>query len=42
MGWWREYTEPNDPMDNPKCECERMMEQEKYFEELDDRARWSE
>lgn len=42
MGWWREHTEPDDPMDSPKYESERIAEQEKYFEDLDDKKRWSE
>ena len=35
-------TEPNDKFDNPKYETESIEERIKYWEELDDRARWAE
>ena len=42
MGYFKEYTEPNDPMDSPIYEAEREAEKQKYWQDLDNRRRWSE
>ena len=42
MGYFDDYNEPDDPMDNPKYEHEAYMENIAYFEKLDDMERWSE
>lgn len=42
MAWFHEHIEMDDPLDSPKYEVERKLELEKYWQELDDRERWSE
>lgn len=42
MGWFRDYNEPDDPLDNPKYESEYYKELEDYWQKLDDKERWSE
>ena len=40
MNWFNEYTEPNDPLDNPKYEIEYHQEFDEYQEKLDDIERF--
>ena len=41
-GWFNDYVEPYDKMDDPIHETEFQRELEQYWEAMDDRARWSE
>lgn len=39
MGGFYEYTEQNDPLDDPRYEAEYNQEIQDYWEELDDKQR---
>lgn len=38
----KEVGEPDDPLDHPKYEAIARMEDNRYWQELDDRQRWAE
>lgn len=40
--WFNDYVEPYDHGDDPRYEAEFHQELERYWEDLDDRERWSE
>lgn len=42
MGWFNEHAEMDDPMDSPRVESEFYKELENYWQELDDKERYSE
>lgn len=42
LGHKIEGGEPDDPLDHPKYGAIQKMEDEKYWQELDDRQRWAE
>ena len=42
MAFFNEYDKPDDIMDDPKYESEFHEELQRYWQELDNKKRWSE